>query len=329
MQNNDLPVSVVICAYNAEKYIERALQSICEQTYRHLEILVIDDASTDATASIVTTVAEADNRILLIRLDLNGGIAHARQVGLESSRYDWLLYLDADDVALPAMIERQVEMLAKDRDIICVSTHSYICDGNEKNIIGKQKVGVSSKEEFFDKYANGKLMFMFINTLFSKPHAIGAGGYRLLGFPASDNVRYQDFSEDVDLWCRMSDYGAEGKYFITIPEPLFLYRKTIGSLSTANVFRMQEKMRWIKDCLKRRRGGLSERAFDEYRKSALPMQKLSNLRSDYAALIYRKMGFCVLRRQYIRAVPLFAVVCLLNPRFVIQKLKTQSRAIRT
>lgn len=318
-------VSVVICAYNAEKYIEKSLRSICEQTYRNLEIIVIDDASTDSTASIAEALVEKDERIRVIRLKSNGGIAHARQVGLESVCHHWLLFLDADDIALPTMIERQVSLLRQDENIIGVSTYSYVCTDDEDEIIGVQRVGIPSRDEFFVKYAGQKLMFIFNNTLFSKQHALAVGGYRLDGFPVNSSVRYQDFSEDVDLWCRLSDFGSEGKYLVTVSEPLFKYRKTTGSLSTSNIFKMQEKMRWIKDCLKHRRSGLPERSFEEFRQSIKTMQKLDNLRSDYAALTYRKMGFLFMGRCYIRAVLLFAIVCFLKPKFAMQKLKTQKR----
>lgn len=322
----NLPVSAVVCAYNAEKYLEKSLQSICNQTYRNLEIIVIDDASTDATADIVRRLSDSDHRIHLVRLETNGGIAHARQIGLEIVSNDWLLFLDADDIALPSMIEKQVQVLQNDKDVIGVSTYSYFFGENENEITGEQRIGVPSKEEFFEKFSKGKLIFLLITTLFSKKHALAVGGYRLHGFPRNSPVRYQDFSEDVDLWCRLSDYGAEGKYLVTIPEPLFKYRKTIGSLSTTNIFRMQEKMRWIKDCLRCRRKGQPERLFEEYRRSITTMQKISNIRSDYAALIYRKMGFFYMEKQYCRAILFFAIVGILDPRFALQKLKTQKRA---
>ena len=107
----NISVSVVICAYSAEKYIEKSLRSICDQTYKNLEIIVIDDASTDSTVGVVESLIEADTRIRVIRLENNGGIAHARQVGLESARHDWIQFLDADDIALPNMIEKQVKHL--------------------------------------------------------------------------------------------------------------------------------------------------------------------------------------------------------------------------
>ncbi len=326
MPDQMLPISVVICAYNAERYLERALRSICEQSYRNLEILVIDDASTDATASLAAAMAAKDNRIRVVTFESNGGLAHARQFGLESVRHDWVLFFDADDIALPTMIEKQVAMMQTDADIIGVSTYSYYFGDDETKIIAEQRFGFPSKEAFFEKYSKQKLIFLSGPTLYSKAHALAVGGYRLHCSRMTDNVRYQDYCEDLDLWCRLADFGAEGKYLITIPEPLFMYRKTLGSLSTS-VFRMQDKMRWIKDCLKHRRKNLPERSFDEYRQAISGLKKLDYLRSDYAALVYKKMGFFYLRRQYILALPLFALVCLLDPRFVMQKLKTQKSKV--
>ena len=324
MPDQLLPVSVVICAYNAEKYLERALRSICEQTYRNLEILIIDDGSTDTTASLAGAMAAKDNRIRVVMLESNGGLAHARQVGLESVRNDWVLFLDADDIALPTMIEKQVAMLQTDTNIIGISTYSYYFGDDETKLIAEQRFGFPSKETFFEMYSKQKLIFLSGPTLYSKAHALAVGGYRLHGFPTAENVRYQDYCEDLDLWCRLADFGAGGKYLITIPEPLFLYRKTFGSLSTS-VFRMQDKMRWIKDCLKRRRKYLPERSFDAYRQSISVLKKLDCLRSDYAALFYKKTGYFYMRRRYMSAISLFALVCLLDPRFVMQKLKTQKK----
>ena len=325
MTDNTFPVSVVICAYNAEQHIEKSLRSICEQTYSNIEILVIDDASTDTTRTIVEKIAKKDARICLVTLTTNKGIAHARQVGLENVCYDWLLFLDADDIALPEMIEKQVQKLTEDSNIIAVSTYAYYCGENDSEILGEQQIGIPSKDEFFTKYDNSKLIFMLVTTLFSRKHAIAVGGYRIQGFPAHASIRYQDFSEDVDLWCRLSDFGGEGKYMITIPAPLFLYRKTVGSLSTGNIFCMQEKMRWIKECLKRRRAGIPEISFEEFHETISFWQRLQNLRADYAAFFFRKMGFCYLQRQYVRTALLFPVVSILDPKFLLKKLTTQKR----
>jgi glycosyltransferase involved in cell wall biosynthesis len=94
-------LSVLLPTWNAAATVERALASILVEREIALECLVIDDASTDATADIVAAVAERDPRVSLLRLDVNGGVSNARNRGLEMAAGAWLAFLDADDVILP------------------------------------------------------------------------------------------------------------------------------------------------------------------------------------------------------------------------------------
>lgn len=317
------PISVVICAYNAEKYLKRTISSIRRQTYMNIEILIIDDASTDSTAQIIDEAASQDNRIRYIRHLENGGIANARQTGLENAKYDWVSFLDADDIAHAKVIERQIQKIIEDEDLIAVGTYAYYIDEDDKKIIGVQKIGPKNKGEFIHLYKKAKLVFMSNTTIYSKKHALKVGGYRINYFPQDDVVRLQDFCEDLDLWCRLSDFGAEGKYMITIPEPLFYYRKRRESLSSKNIFSMQNKMRWIKDCLKRRRAGFQERTYEDFESSLSLWERLNNLRVDYAAYFYRKAGFKYMRKKYVQALVFLLIVMVLNPRYIFDKVRTQ------
>lgn len=103
-------VSVIIPAYNAEQFIEETLRSARRQTYRNLEILVVDDGSTDATPELVAHMAAGDPRIQLIRQE-NGGVVRARNRALEEARGRYVAPLDADDLWFPEKIERQVRAL--------------------------------------------------------------------------------------------------------------------------------------------------------------------------------------------------------------------------
>lgn len=94
-------ISVVVPAYNAESSIAKAIASAQRQTERNLEILVIDDASTDATAAEVRRLAAADPRIVPIAVARNGGPGAARNLGLARARGEWIAPLDADDQYLP------------------------------------------------------------------------------------------------------------------------------------------------------------------------------------------------------------------------------------
>src|SRR5262245_4502278 len=106
-------VSVVIPAHNAAATIGETLLSVRSQTHRMLEILVIDDGSTDGTADIARDHAALDSRIRLVR-QKNGGVAAARNRGIEEAAADLVAFVDADDLWAPDKIEKQIAVLRKE-----------------------------------------------------------------------------------------------------------------------------------------------------------------------------------------------------------------------
>lgn len=102
-------VSVIIPTYNRETVIGRAIESVLKQTYPHFELLIIDDGSTDQTKQVVEQIA--DERIRYILLEENGGVAHARNVGIAETQYDYIAFLDSDDEWMPEKLEMQMEKL--------------------------------------------------------------------------------------------------------------------------------------------------------------------------------------------------------------------------
>lgn len=110
-------VSIIIPAYNAAPFIGRAVRSALEQTHHPVEVLVIDDGSTDDTASQVEALCKIHPEVRLISTP-NHGVSHARNVGLAESRGDYLAFLDADDILLPQGIEILLtHLLATDADV--------------------------------------------------------------------------------------------------------------------------------------------------------------------------------------------------------------------
>lgn len=102
-------VTVTMPAYNSERWIGAAIDSVLSQTLRELELIVVDDASTDATPDIVAGVADA--RVTLVRLERNAGSAAARNRALAMARGEFVAMMDSDDVALPHWLARQVAFL--------------------------------------------------------------------------------------------------------------------------------------------------------------------------------------------------------------------------
>src|SRR6266508_5717575 len=98
-------VSVIIPAHNAAATIAETLDSLCAQTYTDWEAIVVDDGSSDATASVVESYAARDARIQLIRQP-QAGVSEARNAGVRLARFDWLLFHDFDDWILPEYVDR-------------------------------------------------------------------------------------------------------------------------------------------------------------------------------------------------------------------------------
>ena len=106
-------VSVIIPAYNIEKYISRCLDSIIAQTYNNLEIIVVDDGSKDQTAEILDDYQKRDSRIIVIHKE-NGGVSSARNQGLDIAKGDYIGFVDGDDLIKPNMYEVLVKLLEEE-----------------------------------------------------------------------------------------------------------------------------------------------------------------------------------------------------------------------
>lgn len=130
MINNDKLVSVIVPLYNADKYISETIYSVLAQTYSNLEIIVVDDCSTDSSRDIVLSLAEEDSRIKLVKLDENyGGPAKPRNIGIDMSNGEYIAFLDADDVWKPEKIEKQMTQMLKNK-LNLISNDTYFIDAD-------------------------------------------------------------------------------------------------------------------------------------------------------------------------------------------------------
>ena len=98
-------ISIIVAAYNVEKYLDKCVESLINQTYSHLEIILVDDGSTDRTPSICDNWSRRDCRVQVIH-KRNGGLSDARNVGIKRATGRWLGFVDGDDYVLPEMYER-------------------------------------------------------------------------------------------------------------------------------------------------------------------------------------------------------------------------------
>lgn len=103
-------ISIIIPIYNVEKYINQCLESISMQTYGNMEILLIDDGSTDQSGNLCDEYAKTDKRFQVIH-KVNGGVSSARQAGLNKATGDYISFIDPDDYIEPNMMEEMLEKL--------------------------------------------------------------------------------------------------------------------------------------------------------------------------------------------------------------------------
>ena len=108
-------VSVIIAAYNADRYLLRCLDSLRAQTLEDYEVIVVDDGSSDGTAAIADAISEKDKRFKVIRKP-NGGVASARQSGLDQAQGEYTIHVDADDWVEPSMLE-ELTRIAMERNL--------------------------------------------------------------------------------------------------------------------------------------------------------------------------------------------------------------------
>lgn len=239
---SELPlVSVIIPAYNAADYVRATLDSVIAQTYRNLEILVVDDGSQDQTPEIVRQYAECDRRITLLQQE-NAGVAAARNLAIHKSTGAFIAPIDADDIWYSTKIEKQVRcMMASDPSVGLVYTWSV-----DINADGK----LTGRASHFNLTGNVLTALIYCNFL-------GNASVPLIRRECFDKVGYYDPNlraqgaqgcEDRDLYLRI----AEHYHYQVVPEFLMGYRKAIGTMS-CNYQAMAKSHLLVLQNLKKRR----------------------------------------------------------------------------
>ena len=229
----DRLVSVIIPCYNAELYVEQAVLSIMNQTYNKLEIIVINDASTDNTGEILKRLASLDERIMYIENRENIKLVDRLNKGISLASGEFIARMDADDISMPLRIERQVEFLLSNPSVGVVGTNALL--------IKENNVGKLFSKPLLDKEIKLEL---FINSPFIHPSVMmnrslldKVGGY------SSNYYQVEDFA----LWVEMSVLTN----FANLSEPLICYRIVENSETRVSQSNRNLKHKYLKLVYKR------------------------------------------------------------------------------
>ena len=312
-------LTLAICMYNAEKYIEETLLCIMAQTKQDFYLMIINDCSTDNSADVVNRFfVDHPRQYEMVNLPENRGLAFGRRYVEEHADTKYLLFVDADDCPLPLFVEKLYDKISSDSQLMAVGCYLEYMNLDGKKTKGGIFIGETSKNGFYQKALKEKLIFMASTSIYNREVALSVGGHNIDGFPEG-KPRYQDLCEDLDLWTRMSDLYVDGKAIIVVPEVLYKYRKGDG-ISTG-AFGMLLRMRHIKTNLKRRRSGEKELSFIDFQNS-LSEKEIASLKKEATAVnSFRNAYYYLKKGNFLLFIKNIFISIYNNPKYMMDKIK--------
>ena len=211
---------MIIPAYNAERFIGKTLESVLCQTYRNIEVLVVDDGSQDRTAEIVDSMCDKDHRILLLH-QAQSGVAAARNAAIQKSKGQFIAPIDADDTWHPQNLEKQVQcMLDAEPSVGLVYAWSAVID--EQGILTGDFRVSPIEGDVYETLLGHNFIGSASACLIRRDCLKEVGCYNTQFFK-----QHAQGCEDWDLYLRI----AENHQFRVVPEFLIGYRQVKNSMS--------------------------------------------------------------------------------------------------
>lgn len=219
--NHDAKVTVVVPIYNTADYLTKCVNSITSQTYRNLEILLIDDGSSEETVKMCDLLAETDSRIKVIHQE-NRGLSETRNRGMELATGEYICFIDSDDYIEKNMIETLLKTIEQTNADVCESSfYIHLKNGDIKDVSCEQK-GV--------KFVEGKLNLI---NAYSDATILIPAWDKLYRLSSIKDIKFDKncFKEDSDYIYRLC--MAE-KTFALVPVPFYHYVKRKSASITGN-----------------------------------------------------------------------------------------------
>lgn len=230
-------VSVLMPVYNAQRYVAQAIESILQQTFTEFELIILDDGSTDRSLQILQRYAARDPRIRLISRE-NCGIAATRNQLIAEASAELIAVMDADDVALPQRLARQVNFLQQHPQIICLGSSYELIDARGRQIT---TLAVPLQHAEIERQALAGHASVFQPCAMMRRTAVMQIG----GYDTSLKL-----ASDLDLWLRLSEIGE----LANLAESLVQYRLHAESVSETDCMFQRQQAHQICQRAWQRRG---------------------------------------------------------------------------
>jgi glycosyltransferase involved in cell wall biosynthesis len=209
-----MSATVLLPVYNGAATLPQALESILSQRHRDLELLVIDDASTDDSAAVIQRFARADSRVVPVLHERNAGLANTLNEGLERARHELVARMDQDDEALPDRLGTQSAFFEANREVAVAGSWVYHM-GSQRRYDRLVRLPVEH-DEIVARLASENCMY-HPTTMLRRSMVLDAGGYR---------GEFKN-AEDYDLWLRL----ARRHQLANVPAPLLRYRFSVDGMT--------------------------------------------------------------------------------------------------
>jgi glycosyltransferase involved in cell wall biosynthesis len=217
-------VTVLMAVYNGDRFLEEAIGSILRQTFADFEFIIIDDASTDTTRELLTLAAEQDERILLLYNNANLGLAASLNRGMALAKGAFIARMDADDVAHPERLSRQLSLFESTPDLVMAGSAYWVIDGEGRTI---------RKDSYPLDDTSIRWQMLFQNSFLHSSVMIRSDILIPTVLKYDENCRY---AQDYEFWSRLLAFGIVANS----EEPLISYRLQEDTSQRKAAYREQQ-----------------------------------------------------------------------------------------
>jgi glycosyltransferase involved in cell wall biosynthesis len=313
VMSNQPTVTGIIPCYNAGRFVAAAIESLLSQTRPLDELIVIDDCSTDESASIIQTY-QNEGRLSRIVNSVRRGRADSLNAVIPDLSTTYVVLLDADDLAHPDRVEKQISFMEACSRLGCSS--SFVRYINKNNtVIGRGSLDLLNEYHLQTYLSSNEPFGLFCPATILRTNVFRdpALRFRRAFWPA----------DDIDLWNRIAESG-----WLVWAQPEYLtdYRIHGGSAVTSNFHATRRKYEFLRACLKARRAGKNEPSEAEFLAmwhDVTLLQKLNRWRKIQAKCCYRTSGF--LKGEGHLPAAIFNLACsfLLQPSYTVRRAISQ------
>lgn len=241
--NENPKVSIIIPAYNIAPYLKRCLESVKNQTYEELEVIIVDDGSTDQTGKIADFFAENDKRFHVIHKE-NGGVSAARKTGLEQADGEYIGFVDGDDYIEPAMYEKLIELAVRYNADIAHCGYQMVFPDRVDLYYGSKQLKVQDTYTGVRDLLEGNLI---------EPGLVN----KLYRHKLFEDIEYDEnivINEDL-LLNYFLFHRSEKAVFIDIPYYHYMVRKNSASTSEWNEHKLRDPLHVLEIMYERENDG--------------------------------------------------------------------------